>query len=306
MSPKRRAGGRIRNQSPVIARLNRKQPSTRLARDGWLRADPARMSDQDSALAFRLLVSAGFALALLVGIFTSDSVIQRVQGSVASEAPVLVQSVAVLGNQRLPAAAVALASGVARDAIASQLHPERIGSTLEEHPLIRSATATLLPDGKLVVRIEERDPVALLRGSAKRGDTAVWRLVDSTGTPFAQARAEQWSRLPRLRSNRVLETGEADATLLEAIEVATLLGLDVEPSGSPREIELPQTDVGGGWVLHSQTLPRRVLLGTGELEPRLERLAMLLDADPDAARGIEEIDLRFADQAVLRTTSSSR
>ncbi|MFT5695686.1 MAG: hypothetical protein ACI9QQ_001665, partial [Myxococcota bacterium] len=73
-----------------------------------------------------------------------------------------------------------------------------------------------------------------------------------------------------------------------------------------REIELPSKGAGRGWVLHSQTLPRTVILGEDELEPRLAKLAMLLGTDLPSTRGAEEIDLRFANQAVLRSRSSSQ
>lgn len=306
MKSRRRNSARTRPPSPVVARLGRKRPRRRVAAGGFLQVEPVRGQAHDHALRFRLLVSAGFALALLVGVYESRPVIQRVEQSARRGAPVLVRSVAVQGNHRLSASAVALASGVARDSLASRLDPQRIARTLEQHPLIRSASATLLPGGELLVRIEERDPVALLRGRAAEGEPVAWRLVDSTGTPIAQARAEDWSRLPRFRTTRVLATGAADATLLEAIDLASLVDRHHAPTLAGREIELPAQGAGTGWVLHSQTLPHRVILGKTDLEPRLERLAMLLDADLDAARGMTEIDLRFADQAVLRTGSSSR
>ncbi|MDE0911424.1 MAG: hypothetical protein OSB60_13245, partial [Myxococcota bacterium] len=63
---------------------------------------------------------------------------------------------------------------------------------------------------------------------------------------------------------------------------------------------------GLGWVLHSQELPRTVILGEDELEPRLKKLSLLLTSNMPAARAAEEIDLRFANQAVLRSRSPSR
>jgi hypothetical protein len=145
-----------------------------------------------------------------------------------------------------------------------------------------------------------------MRGPATAGGAKIWRLIDRTGTPFARTRAEEWSRLPRLRSERVLETGEIDPALIEAFEITR--HLSGRPGWRPtsREIELPTEDAGRGWVLHSRTLPRTVILGEDELAPRLQRLALLLDSNLPSARGAEEIDLRFADLAVLRSGSPSR
>lgn len=306
MSPRRRTGRRARNQSPVISRLNRKRRHDGFASGGAVRGDSVRMLGRDRAPDFRLLGSVGFALALLTGIISSGSVIQHVQAGEPSGDPVLVRSVAVLGNQRLSATAVAQASGVAPDSIATRLDTKQIARTLERHPLIGSARATVLPDGQLIVRVEERNPVALLRARPDPKEDVVWRLVDSTGTPFANTRAEAWSRLPRLRSARALATGVVDPALVEAIRFAMQIDRERAPAVAEREIELPTEGSGIGWVLHSQTLPHRVILGTEDLEPRLERLVMLLDADLPTARGVEEIDLRFADQAVLRGRSSFR
>jgi len=306
MSPKRRTGRRTRKQSPVISRLNRKRRHDGFTNGGVMRGDSVHMPGRDRAPGFRLLTSLGFALALLTGIISSRSVIQHVQAGETSGDPVRVRSVAVLGNQRLSAASVAQASGVAPDSIATRLDTKQIARTLERHPLIGSARSIVLPHGQLVVSVEERNPVALLRGRPGAKQEVVWRLVDSTGTPFANTRAEAWSRLPRLRSARARATGVVDPTLVEAIRIAMQIDRERAPAVAEREIELPTKGSGIGWVLHSQTLPHRVILGTQDLEPRLERLAMLLDADLPTARGVEEIDLRFADQAVLRGRSSFR
>lgn len=323
MSPRRKTGRHYaRTQSSLINRLSNRRPPLGLGvRDGtrgWGHAGPIRVQRGSFAVYFRPAVAGMIVAALALGILTSRLVIGYAMGDRQSALQVLVQSVAVMGNHRLSAAEVARASGVAPDSLASKVDPARVAANLERHPWIRSAEATLLPDGKLLVRVEERQPIALVRGfehaddthyseSAKNtGSEAVWRLVDPSGTPFARTRAEDWSRLPRFRSQRALATGVIDPTLVEALSIVQLMQDRGLSRDARREIELPAQNAGRGWVLHSQTLPHTVILGEDDLEPRLERLALLLASDLSSARGAEEIDLRFADRVVLRSRSPSR
>ncbi len=315
MKSKRRASRRTRTRNSTIAMLGGGHPArtrmgerdTRLAAArGWARGEPTRIQRIVHAPGFRVVVIALSALALSLGALASNPLIERVQGDQRSEAPVRVQSIAVQGNTRLSATAVAHASGVAPDSIATEVDPEQVRLNLEKHPWIGHANTALLPDGKLVIRIEEREPAALVRGPASAGDKPIWRLLDATGTPFVGTRAEEWSRLPRFRSERVLATGEAEPALVEALTVARLVHGHTGTRLTTREVELPAVQAGRGWVLHSQTLPHTVILGENELESRLQELALLLDSDLPSARGAVEIDLRFADLAVLRSSSPSR
>ncbi len=309
MRSKRRAGGRANARDSAVTRLGRRRTRERYPRLGatreWVR-DPASIQLAVHTPRFRRAVAGLFVLAIALGSLASPFVIEILQGDDRSTAPVLVRGVAVQGNQRLSAAAVAKASGVSPDGLASEVDCEQVALDLESHPWIRRADVTLLPGGKLVIRIEEREPVALVRGRAAAGDAIVWRLIDRSGTPFAKTRAEDWSRLPRFRSQRVLATGEIDPALIEALEIARQMSGRADWSPTSHEIELPTEDAGRGWVLHSRTLPRTVILGEEELERRLERLALLLDSDLPSARAAEEIDLRFAGLAVLRSGSPSR
>jgi len=314
MTKKRRASRKVAAQSSLINRLARRRPPLGRGLPSRLRefrqAGPPRIQRGSFSVYFRPAVAGLFAIALVLGILVSHPVIERALGDEQSAVQVLVQSVAVLGNQRLSPIDVARASGVAPDSLASEVDRARVAEALERHPWIRRAEATLLPHGKLLVRIEEREPIALLRelaqDSQRADDETVWRLVDATGTPFARTRAPDWSRLPRLRSRRVLATGEVDPVLVEALSIVNFTRGNVGKRLATQEIELPAQDTDRGWVLHSQTLPHTVILGEGELQPRLERLALLLASDLPSARRAEEIDLRFAERAILRSRSPTR
>jgi cell division septal protein FtsQ len=307
MSPKRRLSKKPLVQGSVVDRLSqRRRRELRAGARRFLQVDPKSLQALAYGPSFRIAVAVLFGLALSLGSVASQPLIEHIQGDRASAAPVLVSSVAVQGNRRLSAESVALASGITRDSLASSLDTHTIVENLNSHPFIGSASAALLPTGQVLVRIVEREPMGLIRGPAVEGGESLWRLVDAEGTPFIEARAEQWSLLPRFRSAQPRATDEPDSLLVDALAIAAQLTDSPTQRAVHREIELPSKGAGRGWVLHSQTLPRTVILGEDELEPRLAKLAMLLGTDLPSTRGAEEIDLRFANQAVLRSRSSSQ
>ncbi len=303
MSPKRRNHQGRARQSALVNRLNRKHRRDPFHARGWLRVDPARVQGVDGDLARRMLVTSGFVLALLIGATAGPALVASWQDD---EQGARIHSVAVQGNARLSAETVALATGVARGSALAALDRHDIEAKLSAHPLIATAHAALLPDGQLVVRIEEREPRALLRSPGGDKSEPKWRLVDASGTPFAETRVEAWSRLPRLRSAQAFEDDAAAAPLGDAIELAAALEDPRFAALKHREIEVPAEATSAGWVIHTRGNPRRVLLGKEEVKPRLERLAMLLDAKLPEARTATEIDLRFAGQAVLRSRPASK
>jgi len=303
MSPKRRNFQPRAKQSALVNRLGRKQrrdPFDRARR--WFRVDPTRLSGVEARLGRRAMVAWGFAVALLLGWAIGAPLVAYWQGDGGA---VLVRSIAVQGHDRLPASAVAEASGVAPGSTMKDLDRAAIASQVAAHPLVREARVAVLPAGRLVVRVEEREPRALLRGPARERAPSNWWLVDETGTPFANTRADAWSRLPRLRSRSEVRDDTASESLRFAIELARGLDDPRFDALSDREIELPGETGSDGWVIHTRGNPQRVLLGNEAVEPRLERLAMLLEARLPEARTASEIDLRFAGQAVLRSGPAS-
>ena len=74
------------------------------------------------------------------------------------------------------------------------------------------------------------------------------------------------------------------------------------PSLAAFEIVLPAEASDEGWILR-EPLRHEVLLGRGtaaELDERLERLGRVFAANPVELGQASTIDLRFAEQAVLR------
>lgn len=249
-------------------------------------------------------LAAAFGTSLAIGALAGTPLIRAAIG--AESSPSLV-AISVLGNERLSAEEVADATAVLRGQALESLNADEVVTNLESHPWIRSAEAVSLPTGRLVVRIQERQPLAALLDAGEAG----WRWVDAAGVPFAPTADVEAEAMPKLFSKRAFATGETSALLAEAVKLA----LEVPRRGlpSPARLELPdsgdtassgnEVNDSKGWVLRTRqgSHSLEAVLGRGaELPARLDRLAWLLASDLDETRAAAVVDLRFEDQAVLQ------
>ncbi len=261
----------------------------------------------------RLVLACAFAASTLAGALFGGPIVEAV-GALGDAGPGRIDTIAVQGNTLLSSRDVAAASGVDPGQIGNSLETERVGERLRAHPWIAEAHVMRLPPGKLLIRIEEREPAALL-APVGAGPSAGWRYVDASGTPFAHS-SERGPRAldagaswPRLRGGEALEDDRAHPELAAALALSrhlragrldTLLGAEGD-----LEVRLPEPSDPRGWVLEAGPDRPRVILGHERLAERVDRLAWLLQSRVDALRGTTEIDLRFADRAVLRSGEAS-
>jgi len=204
-----------------------------------------------------------------------------------------------VGIERLGAAEVAAAAGLAPAARLDRIEPARLAARIEAHPWIARARVAVLSPGGLRVAVEERVPTA----TAVLASQAWW--VDDAGVAFAPVdEAAEASIFPRIAGVSDAAPGRADPRLAQAVRIARaarahgLRGLRNVRVGS---------EGGGGET--SRTLPSLrlvqpeavVLLGGGELDAKLERLAALIAAELPEVLEASAIDLRFGDRMVLRS-----
>ncbi len=214
-----------------------------------------------------------------------------------------VDTIAVQGQDRLTSGEIAAATGVARGSALASVDPAAVEARLSALPWIAEADVLRLPPATLLVRVREREPRALLVAQAADGNG---RLVDETGAPFDSAPIAD--ELPLLVGGGALASGERYEVLAEALELLAALdaaGIQSLADDQGRvALHLPESDSPEGWVVDGAA---RVVLGHDGLEGRLGRLAELLRSDVLAAREDNarlRIDLRFAQQAVLRDLSA--
>ena len=201
--------------------------------------------------------------------------------------------IAVRGASHLTPVAVAKAAAVARGAAIGELDPERVATALAGHDWIASARALRLPTGTLVVDVVEREPSAIIAIGA-----SVYA-VDREGLPFAELVGSPDPSLPEIVSEGPVSPREADPRLAEAVRLARRLpelGL-----AAPAQIEVPEEGDAQGYALRLAAPATRVVLGRVDLDARIAAFARLLATRPDAVASSAEIDVRFADQLVLRS-----
>jgi len=205
-----------------------------------------------------------------------------------------VERLALVGAERVAPAEVIAALGLHAGTPVLAVDAPELRRRLEAHPWVARARVALLRPGRVVVALEEREPVAVvLLGSPP----SRWWL-DAEGVPFlpvgtADARGHAVVVGPEDAKPRA-----ADARLAEGVAVARALRTHALPPvrevlvGRDAPSRLPALVLGSG---------TRVTLGPGELDAKLARLAALLAAGRPEVAAAFEIDLRFGDRMVLRS-----
>jgi hypothetical protein len=202
-----------------------------------------------------------------------------------------VRAIEVEGNAHLTGPEVAQAAGIGVGDGYTAADPRRLAGSLRQNAWIAEAGAARLPGGTVVLRVREREALAVIDG---RGGPLG---VDAEGRPFAVLDARDAKDLPRLHCESTPLPGEPDPRIAEAIRVARSFpsrGLSL-----PREIALGKEADPEGLVLRLPGLEARFVFGAKDLDARVGMLAELLAKRPAEVAEAASVDLRFLGQAVL-------
>jgi hypothetical protein len=201
----------------------------------------------------------------------------------------------VIGARRIAAEELVRASGVTAGSSVHVLDPAAVSERLAAHPWISEARVTTFLSRKLLVAIVERETAAI----AEIGTPPTAWLVDAGGTPFATATAIDSEIHPTLVGVEDAEPGRPNPRLAQGVQIARA----VDRRGLPavRRVRLGGADAGSLPELWIGTRGRRVVLGGGELQAKLDRLSWVLQADLEGIETVSSIDLRFGSGVVLRS-----
>ena len=205
------------------------------------------------------------------------------------------QSISVTGAGHLSPAEIVAATGLASGTSLLDVSSREVEDRLRAHPWIRDARVMRLPPGRVLVSVVLRKPVARLA-------TEPPALVDEEGRPFALAAPGEWSDLPEIVPAEQLQLGAPSPRLAEAAAAAASLARAGYASKTTT-LWVAEPGDPAGVSVRIAALPGRVVLGSGDLDAKLARLSHLLAAGRAPALTAAEIDLRFADRAVLRGLS---
>jgi cell division septal protein FtsQ len=242
-----------------------------------------------------------FAASIAAGLLLADATVDlatRIHPNARS-----VTTIAVQGLTRLDALTVARASGIEKGGDRADVDVEAVADRISAHPWIRRARVVRPPLGPLVVRIEEREPKAVLHSDGQQG----WRLVDEDGTPFAPATETDLRSLPHISTSEPLASDSPHLLLAQAVALgqqAERAGLLAAPGSEGRdwypELRIPERGDTDGWIVAARGRALEVVLGFEDLDQKLLRLAQMLTSAPKELEGVARIDLRFDDHAVMQ------
>jgi len=203
-------------------------------------------------------------------------------------------AISIRGASHLAVAEVAVATGVSRSVALSSIEPHSVEKRLEDHAWIAEARALRLPTGTLVVGVKETVPVAVLVA----GSPAQTFLVDASGAPFAEAEGQRDEALLRVVSAGAVAPLEPNEDVARALQLAR----DLPRFGlaKPVLVSIAAESDRRGFTLRLAGLRAGIVLGRENLDEKLRELARLLATDVPEIGTATELDLRFADQAVLR------
>jgi cell division septal protein FtsQ len=205
------------------------------------------------------------------------------------------------GNHVLTPDAIVAAAGLEAGASLGTLDSLALAARLEEDPWIESARTLRLPDGGLLIRVEERRVVARWQATPESDHV----LIDPRGRAFVGRTPEidDALELPLVRGPHA---GEAlPGELLEILEALDRIP-SFRESPSQWSVELPgKKEAHEGYVLQVGAEGPRVLIGQTLLRERIARLASLLENVELELDASKSIDLRYADRAVLQTEPAS-
>ena len=185
----------------------------------------------------------------------------------------VLRTIDFLGLRKLESRELAGRLDLPRSTFLVDVDPAEVCATLERHPRVAGCRAVRVPPSRLIVAIDEREPLAVLEKSREG--------IDADGQRFALG-AEELEGLPRL-------SGEPR----EAVRLAR--------AARQANVDLARisTSANGGLVFELADSPVRVRV-IGDPERALEAWLRVVKSGLNEERGAHEVDLRFRGSAVLR------
>jgi cell division protein FtsQ len=203
----------------------------------------------------------------------------------------------VIGNDYLSPTDVVKASGIQSGANLLLLNLRATAARIRSHPRVRAASVYRRFPGRLTIEIEERIPRAVL---------AAGKLfyVDRQGEVFPRLTPEDSVRFPLFTGIKPhqLKSREADVRRIIALGLGLLEVLERKASGlTESQISEIRLNLDDGLTLITRS-GRRIIMGQGSLELKIERLARLRNFLLKSGRwhNARIIDLNFEDRALVR------
>ncbi len=241
------------------------------------------------------------ALGVMVGTSIGMSCLFSRAYAALLDAPLLsVDSIEIRGAVKLDRKTILDALGVPKGINMLRLRLDLLAQRLEKLPWVKSAQVALEPNGRLLVILDERKPLAVVMGSSPL-------LMDEDGWLFLEVKPESYVELPYVTKvgdrkpmvgERVpKEFLEAFRELMKALEGAS--GLD------PRFVSEILWDPLEGVSILANPKGTRIHLGEGDLAHKIQRMRLVFKEverrmGADGLGAIQSVDLSYPDRAYVR------
>ena len=205
-----------------------------------------------------------------------------------------VSEIQVRGNSHVATEEVLSRLGLQPPVNILQLDMEELAGRIMTHPWIRGAAIQRHPLLRLVVTVEEREPVALLSAGKTYLLSADAVLLEAVRKPPAHAlptlRA-QWRAKYRVGQHLSEPRIVKGLTLLEVLRKTPLL--------RGATVEEVTAEVDGNYILHVSEGGAILRLDAADFLPQLNRLDMALSRHGQGLESFAYVDLRFPGRVIL-------
>lgn len=205
-----------------------------------------------------------------------------------------VSEIQVRGNNHVATEEVLSRLGLQPPVNILQLDMEELAGRIMTHPWIRGASIQRHPPLRLIVTVEEREPVAFLSAGKiylLSTDAVILEEVQKTPAHALPTLRAQWRAKYRVGEHLSEPRIVGGLALLEALRKAPLL------RGTP--VEEVTAEVDGNYILHVSEGGAILRLAAPESLPQLDRLDMALSRQGQGLESFAYVDLRFPGRVIL-------
>lgn len=202
-----------------------------------------------------------------------------------------VREIQVRGGEKVGGTEIVAMAGLKQGMNIWKINPAAIEGKVAQHRWVRRVVVRREFPRRVVIEVEEREPEAIV---------ALGKLyyVDAEGVVFKEVGDGENVRFPLLTGLRPEDlTGPDRATrgrIQDAIRLSQLMS---QGSLTLSEIHF---DAHDRLVLYTMAFPVALRMGSGEWEPKVERLERVLSLWKGKEETLASLDLSFRDQVVAR------
>jgi len=214
--------------------------------------------------------------------------------------PVL--GVRIEGTRIVPSADIFHLAAVPMDQRLYDVQLAEVRDRVRRNPFVRDVAVHRDPPDRILIQVEERTPVAVVAAHNTF-------YVDAEGMLMPVIRSEDAFDLPIITGVAKVQSCETGRRLTHpAIREALLLVMAARQlhDGLYRRISEVHVDVSGDLLMYTADTGVPVVVGRGDITTKLEKFEAFWSAmvTNRGAHTLASVDLRFADQVVVRWTNS--